>query len=125
MLSRPDLHSTALVTSVRMTKAARLHVCFAGGGTGAWHVERMSAVMGPPLPAVDRVAVREDQNLPVPPGSPWLLRGVTSYERYVQRRERSALVERQPAQWLRRLGRKAGSRLAIEAEPGEPGPRRP
>jgi len=80
-----------------MTKAARLHVCFAGGGTGAWHVERMSAVMGPPLPAVDRVAVREDQNLPVPPGSPWLLRGVTSYERYVQRRERSALVERQPA----------------------------
>ncbi len=56
----------------------------------------MSAVIGPALPGVDRIAVGEDQTRPVPPGSAWLLRGVTSYERYVQRRERSALVERQP-----------------------------
>lgn len=86
----------------------RLHVYFAGGRTGAWDVERMSALMGPPLPAVDRVAVREDQNLPHPRGSAWLLQGVTSYERYVQPRERSALVERQPA-----LGRPEATRAAL------------
>ena len=57
----------------------------------------MSALLGPALPAVHRVAVGEEPTLPVPPGSAWLLQGVTSYERYVQRRERSALVECQPA----------------------------
>jgi len=91
-----------------MTSSVRLHTYFAGGRTGAWDVERMSAVMGPPLPAVDRVAVREDQHLPDPQGSAWLLHGVTSHERYVQRRERSALVERQPA-----LGRPEATRAAL------------
>jgi len=79
-----------------MTQSVRLHVCFAGGRTGPWQVERMTALMGPTLPAVHRVAVRDDQTLPVSSGCAWLLQGVTSYERYVQRRERSALVG-QPA----------------------------
>jgi len=98
-----------------MTSSVRLHTYFAGGRTGAWDVERMSAVMGPPLPAVDRVAVREDQHLSDPQGSAWLLHGVTSHERYVQRRERSALVERQPA-----LGRPEATRAALEGELGLP-----
>ena len=80
-----------------MSQAIRLDVCFAGGRTGQWQVERMSAVTGPALPAVDRVIVSENQSIAIPVGSAWLLRGVTSYERYVQRPERSALVGRQPA----------------------------
>ena len=86
----------------------RLHIHVAGGRIGAWRVERMSAVIGPPLPAVDRVAVSEDQHLPDPQWSAWLLQGVASHERYVQRRERSALGERQLA-----LGRPEATRVAL------------
>jgi len=79
-----------------MTQSVGLRVCFAGGRMGPWQVERMSALLGPALPAVHRVAVRDNQTLPGSSGRAWLLQGVTSYERYVQRRERSALVECQP-----------------------------
>jgi len=74
-----------------------LRVRFAGGGTGAWRVERIGVVAGPALSAVDRIAVLEDPNLPTPQDTAWVLRGVTSYERYVRRAERSALVARQPS----------------------------
>ncbi len=43
------------------------------------------------------MAMLEDQDLPIPQESAWLLRGVTSYERYVRPAERSALVARQPS----------------------------
>lgn len=75
----------------------RREAFFAGGRTGSWQVERMSAVTGPALPAVDRVMVGEDRTLAISSGSAWLLWGITSYERYVRRSERSVLVERQPA----------------------------
>ncbi len=42
------------------------------------------------------MAMLEDQDLPIPQDTAWRLRGITSYERYVHRAERSALVARQP-----------------------------
>jgi len=43
------------------------------------------------------LALLEGPDLSTPQDSTWLLRGVTSYERYVRRAERSALVARQPS----------------------------
>lgn len=69
---------------------------FVGGTTGKWRVERASALTGPALAPVRRLAVLDGSQSTTPQDSVWLLRGVTSYERYVQRAERSALVARQP-----------------------------
>ncbi len=79
-----------------MTQASPGQVCFAGGKSGAWRVDRMRTVSGTPLARVDRVAVLNGWDSRIPPGSEWRLRGVASYERYLQRSERSTLVERQP-----------------------------
>ena len=69
---------------------------FVGGTTGKWQVKLVSALTGPALPPVPRLAIL-DGDQPTPPADgAWLLRGVTSYERYVHRAERSALVARQP-----------------------------
>ncbi len=91
-----------------MANSTGVHVSFAGGRTGAWSVVRMSAVAGPPLSAVDRIAVLEGPDVPIPTDSPWVLRGVTSSERYARRAERSALVARQPP-----LGRPEATRAAL------------
>ena len=88
--------------------SSRLTVCFAGGQSGAWRVERIYASAGRPLTAVDRIAVLEDQDLPIGQDSAWLLRGVTSYERYVHRAERAALSARSPS-----LGRPDASHAAL------------
>jgi chlorite dismutase len=66
-----------------------LFVSFQGGGAGQWHVDRIGAVRGDGLAPVDRLRVAESTG--VPPVGVWTLRGVTSNERYVERRERSAL----------------------------------
>src|SRR6266481_3527141 len=81
---------------------------FVGGTTGKWRVERASALRGPALAAVPRLAVLDDSQSTTPQDSVWLLRGVTSYERYVHRAERSALVARQPD-----LGRPNTTRAAL------------
>src|SRR2546421_12956201 len=81
---------------------------FVGGTTGKWRVERVSTLTGPALPPVPRLAIFDgDHSTPSADGV-WLLRGVTSYERYVQRAERSALVARQPD-----LGRPNTTRAAL------------
>ena len=69
---------------------------FVGGTTGKWGVERASALAGPALTPVPRLAILDGSQTTTPQDGVWLLRGVTSYERYVQRAERSALVARQP-----------------------------
>jgi chlorite dismutase len=71
-------------------------------------VLRMAAVAGPPLIAVDRLAVLEGTDPSVPADSAWVLHGVTSYERYVHRTERSELVARQAP-----LGRPEATRAAL------------
>ena len=81
---------------------------FAGGSTGQWRVDRMQAVRGEALAAVDYVAVLEGRQASVPDGSAWALRGVTSNEHYVTRNEHTALAARQPP-----LGRPEATRASL------------
>jgi Chlorite dismutase len=81
---------------------------FVGGTTGKWRVERISAITGPALTPVPRLAVFDGDQSTTPEDGVWLLRGVTSYERYVHWAERSALVARQPD-----LGRPNATRAAL------------
>ncbi len=80
-----------------MSGSTALHVSFAGGTTGAWRVVRMRTLAVPPLTVVDRVAVVEGRDVAIPRDRSWVLRGVTSDERYVRADERSALLARQPS----------------------------
>src|SRR5712691_5851633 len=79
-----------------MTSMTDLIHLFVGGTTGKWRIERASALTGPALTPVPRLAILDDSQPTTPQNGGWFLRGVTSYERYVQRAERSALVSRQP-----------------------------
>jgi hypothetical protein len=81
---------------------------FVGGTTGTWRVEHTTALTGPALVPVPRLAILNGSQGTTPQDSVWLLCGVTSYERYVQRAERSALVARQPD-----LGRPDATRAAL------------
>ena len=81
---------------------------FAGGSAGRFVVESMSTVCGAPLPLVERVEIAAGG---VPGGFPdaaWVLRGVTSNERYVTRDEKGELVRKQVP-----LGRGSATRAAI------------
>ena len=80
---------------------------FIGGNAGPWRVERAQAVIGAPLCEVPRVSVMP-ASMALPPGAAWLLRGITSNERYVTREEKSALVKTQEG-----LGRTGASRAAL------------
>ena len=86
---------------------ALLHT-FVGGTAGRWGVERMQVIAGQALPAVPRVSIFEGNQAPTLEGSIWLLRGVTSYERYLHKMERSALVVQQAE-----LGRLEATRAAL------------
>lgn len=68
---------------------------FVGGTTGQWRVERISAVTGVVLATVPRLAVLDGSQADSLPDNAWVLRGVTSYERYVQKREHLALAAQQ------------------------------
>ena len=86
-----------------------LPVTFAAGATGSWTVERIDEVRGETLPAVARLEMVEgradDRVLGV---AAWVLRGVTSNERYVTRAERDELDAVQEG-----LGRPASTRAAL------------
>jgi chlorite dismutase len=86
---------------------ALLHT-FVGGTAGMWSVEDMRVIVGQALPSVPRVSIYEGHQTTTPVGSSWLLRGVTSYERYVHKTERSALVAQQA-----QLGRLEATRAAL------------
>lgn len=68
---------------------------FAGGEQGIWRVVSQRTVSGAPLAPAKRLAVS--------PGTPtgadcaWVLSGITSNERYVERKERDLLVATQEA----------------------------
>ena len=75
-----------------------LHITrFLGGSSGPWQLERIEAVVGPPLDPVERILIVDDRADVPTAGVRWLLRGVASYERYVTRPERNELEARQPA----------------------------
>jgi len=81
---------------------------FAGGDTGAWRVERMNCVVGEPLPAVQAITVQPGALTAATSNASWLLRGITSNERYVERAEKDALVAKQEG-----LGRDSATCAAL------------
>lgn len=86
-----------------------LLVAFAGGDFGSWSVDRLETVVGVPIEPVSRVEIVEGAATSGFHGSAaWILRGVTSNERYVLRSEHDALVAKQES-----LGREASTRAAL------------
>ena len=71
-----------------------LIVVFAGGTSGPWRIQRIDAVIGESLPVTERLAVLEGESR-LPVEVDWVLRGVTSNERYVNGAERATLTDRQ------------------------------
>lgn len=67
----------------------------------------MRAVTGTPLETIERLAVMEGLTSPLP-DVVWTLRGVTSYERYVNRAEHEELASLQES-----LGRPGSTRAAL------------
>ncbi len=83
---------------------------FIGGDVGPWCVTETITLTGDLLlPEVTRVDVIAGSNLqPEYPAEGWVLRGVTSNERYVIREEKTALVAKQQG-----LGRPAATSAAL------------
>ncbi|SRR5712691_12834295 len=77
-------------------------------GACAYLDQRLEGVAGSPLAPVSRVDVHEDRTNAVPVDGLWVLRGVTSNERYVTRTEHDTLVSRQEP-----LGRPNSTRAAL------------
>ncbi len=74
--------------------SARLFT-FLGGEEGTWAVVESRTIAGEPLPEVKRLNVVSGAVSGLPGGATWLLRGVTSNERYVTRAEKDQLVAKQ------------------------------
>ncbi len=85
-----------------------IRVVFAGSAQGAWRIDRLDAVVGDPLPPAQRLTLLERNDIIPPPDACWVLRGVTSNERYVNRAERAAIAARQP-----QLGRPEATLAAL------------
>jgi len=85
---------------------------FVGGDTGRWLVVSMSVVRGNALPFAPRLSIIEDESSVGDTGAStdarWTLRGVRSYVRYVERREKSLLDRLSPP-----LGRREATRAAL------------
>jgi chlorite dismutase len=86
---------------------ALLHT-FVGGSVGSWRVEDMRVIAGQELPAIPRLSIVEGLQATTEQGYTWILRGVTSYERYVHKAERYTLVAQQA-----QLGRPGATRAAL------------
>jgi|SRR6516164_3451947 hypothetical protein len=69
---------------------------FVGGVTGPWRVVNISAIVGDPLAAVRRLDIVTGAVPEAPDGANWVLRGLTSNERYVTRTEKDQLLAKQP-----------------------------
>ncbi|ABR91522.1 Uncharacterized conserved protein [Janthinobacterium sp. Marseille] len=67
---------------------------FVGGDSGAWEVTQMRAVKGAPLPEVKTIAILNGFSIQGHHAH-WVLRGVTSNERYVTKEEKSRLIATQ------------------------------
>ena len=84
---------------------------FLGGNAGAWRVTGMAALVGEPLAMVSHMNIVAENS----PGADdlehsavWILRGITSNERYVTRAEKEQLVAAQ-----QELGRKECTLAAV------------
>jgi len=70
---------------------------FVAGENGDWQIVGSRAVVGAELPAAARLEPRPTLLAELPARASWLVRGVTSNERYVFRAEKTLLVAKQPA----------------------------
>ena len=70
---------------------------FVGGTTGLWRITSVKAVVGESLAATQRLDIVNGTILLAPDGAQWVLRGVTSNERYATRAEKSLMVAKQTA----------------------------
>jgi hypothetical protein len=69
---------------------------FGGGDTGPWRITSVRAVVGEPIAQPARLLVVPDAVAgSAPPSSGWVLQGITSNERYVQRGEKEQLLAKQ------------------------------
>lgn len=66
---------------------------FAGGSSGPWTVRRQTTLLGVALPQVQRLRVYAGDDLHS--SADWILRGITSNERYVERAEKTQLMANQ------------------------------
>jgi len=69
---------------------------FIGGEIGPWRVMTISTVAGNALADVKRLNIVTGAVPQVPEGAMWVLRGLTSNERYITRLEKEQLVAKQP-----------------------------
>jgi chlorite dismutase len=81
---------------------------FVGGTAGPWRVEHVRSVVGEPMVTAPRLSVLAGPGPQPPDGTSWILRGITSNERYVVRDEKVALVSRREG-----LGRQASTHAAL------------
>jgi chlorite dismutase len=81
---------------------------FAGGDFGAWRVTEMRHIVGDPLPTVSHLHVCSVDALSATSNPHWVLRGITSNERYITAAEKSQLVAVQQG-----LGRRGTSCAAL------------
>ena len=81
---------------------------FNGGDTGLWRVTDMNAIMGEPLPVIKNLGISSGSQPLLEQDTVWNLRGITSNERYVDRIERTQIVDKQLA-----LGRSDATRAAL------------
>jgi hypothetical protein len=93
-----------------MTAAApaRRLFSFIAGAAGPWAIESMQCLVGDPLPRAPRLLVVPEAAGAFTQATAWVLQGITSNERYVEREEKKALVGRQEG-----LGRAASSCAAL------------
>lgn len=68
---------------------------FIAGDTGQWKIVAVHVVTGQPLETAPRLDIQNADLREPPTGLRWLLRGVTSNQRYVTRPEQSSLVASQ------------------------------
>lgn len=80
---------------------------FIGGSRGAWRVTSVSAIVGEPLPNVSHIDIVQGP-IQSEDSESWILRGVTSNERYATREEKDLLVSKQAP-----LGRPQASLSAL------------
>jgi chlorite dismutase len=86
-----------------------LSVSFVGASAGTWSIDRLDTVAGSPLAPASRLEVLEGPHAARPAAyAVWVLRGVTSNERYVTASEHRELAARQEP-----LGRALATRAAL------------
>lgn len=81
---------------------------FVGGNIGPWRVLDIRTIVGDDLANVNRLNVVSGAASELPEGAKWLLRGLTSNERYIVQLEKNQLVTIQPS-----LGRREATCAAL------------